>query len=175
MAKRSFNIGKLMKAAHSEFFYEQDGDTVYLADKRGRVAIQTDYLILMELEKRGAKLDNQNKSLKQICKSLLDKKGIFVYKNTGIQLPYWDSLDGKKNLVMFRDYDEVYSVKMADVQYVDIFDPEVITGGKSSYDPILMICKDCYGFIFPVKMKWKNLGSLVDNIHELDKYFETIY
>lgn len=175
MAKRSFNIGKLMKAAHNEFFYEQDGDTVYLADKRGRVAIQTDYLILAELEKRGAKLDNQNKSLKQICKSLLDKKGIFVYKNTGIQFPYWDSLDGKKNLVMFRDYDATYSVKMADVQFVDIFDPEVITGGQSSNDPFLMICKDCYGFIFPVKMKWKNMRDLVDNIHELDKYFETIY
>lgn len=57
MAKRAFDLGKLLKVSHKEVCYEQDGETIYLCDKRGYVGIQTDDLtVLADIAKRGIEL-----------------------------------------------------------------------------------------------------------------------
>ena len=57
MAKRAFNLGKLLKVSHKEVCYEQDGETIYLCDKRGYVGIKTDDLTaLTDIMKSGIEL-----------------------------------------------------------------------------------------------------------------------
>lgn len=99
MAKRAFDLGKLLKVSHKEVCYEQDGETIYLCDKRGYVGIQTDDLtVLADMAKRGIEL-TEKAGLKQQMEQILRKhkaEDMFTYIATGIQFPYWDSSAGKK-------------------------------------------------------------------------------
>ena len=178
MAKRAFHIRKLVKAAQNEICYEQDGETIYLCDKRGYVGIQTDVsTVLADLEKYGAVL-TEKPGLKQMMKQIMEKDNsdnMFVYTATGIQFPYWDSFAGKKKtLTMFRDYKQDYSVKLADAAHTEIFDPTFITGGKSFSDPIIMICTDCFGVIMPIRANRQYTVDQRDNVKHLLDYFNNL-
>ena len=97
MAKRSFDIGKLVKASHKQMCYEQQGDCVCLSDKRGRIAVQTnDITVLGELVKRGVEL-TERLGLKQTIDQIMNKdraENLYSYTATGIQFPYYDHSDG---------------------------------------------------------------------------------
>lgn len=178
MAKRAFDLGKLLKVSHKEVCYEQDGETIYLCDKRGYVGIQTDDLtVLADMAKRGIEL-TEKACLKQMMEQILRKykaEDIFTYSATGIQFPYWDSSAGKKKtLTMFRDREQEYSVKLVDAAYTEIFDPEIITGGKSQTDPILMICADCYGVVMPIRANRQYIVDQRDNVKHLLDYFNNL-
>lgn len=177
MAKRAFNLGKFLKVSHNEVCYEQDGENIYLCDKRGYVGIQTnDLTVLPDMEKRGIVLTEKS-DLKQKIEQLLAKckEDIFTYNHTGIQFPYWDSSAGKKKtLTMFRDYDQEYSVKLADAAHTEIFDPELIIGGKVFTDPIIMICSDCYGFVMPIRVSKQHTLDQKDNMKHLLDYFNSV-
>lgn len=179
MAKRAFDLGKFLKVSHKEVFYEQDGKTIYLCDKRGCVGIQTDDLtVLTDMEKRGAGL-TERAELKQVMKQVMQKhkpEDMFTYSATGIQFPYWDSFDGKKKtLTMFRDRDQEDSVKLADAVYAEIFDPIIVTGGKSRFDPIIMICADCYGVVMPFIATRQYTVNQKDDLKHLLDYFSRLH
>lgn len=177
MAKRGFNIGKFITAAQKEILFERSGDTVYLADRKGGVAIQTDADVLAELEKRGAVL-TENPDLKAAVERMMqtqDANNSFTYIDTEIHFPYWDSTTGKKKtLVMFRDYQQEFSVKLTDTKYADIFDPALIVGGKSYSHPLIMICEGCYGFVLPIRPKRFYLQDQMENIKALSEYMEDL-
>ena len=179
MAKRAFDLGKLLKVSHKEVCYEQDGETIYLCDKRGYVGIQTDDLtVSADMAKRGIKL-TEKAGLKQQMEQILRKhkaEDMFTYSATGIQFTYYDSSAGKKKtLTMFRDRNQEYSVKLVDAAYVEIFDPEIITGGKSHFDPIFMICADCYGVIMPIRANRQYTVDQMDDIKHLLDYFNNLH
>lgn len=178
MAKKAFDLGKLLKVSHKEVCYEQDGETIYLCDKRGYVGIQTnDLTVLADMEKRGAKLTEKS-GLKQQMEQIMRKykpEDMFTYSTTGIQFNYWDSSTGKKKtLAMFRDRNQEYSVKLADAAYAGIFDPEVITCGKSYSDPIIMICTDCYGMVMPIRVNRQHIVDQRDDVKHLLDYFNNL-
>ena len=89
----------MLKVSHKEVCYEQDGETIYLCDKRGYVGIQTDDLtVLADMAKRGIEL-TEKAGLKQQMEQIMRKykpEDMFTYSATGIQFPYWDSSAGKK-------------------------------------------------------------------------------
>lgn len=178
MAKRAFDLGKLLKVSHKEVCYEQDGETIYLCDKRGYVGIQTDDLtVLADVAKRGIEL-TEKAGLKQQMEQILRKhkaEDMFTYIATGIQFPYWDSSAGKKKtMTMFRDRNQEYSVKLADAAYAEIFDPTFITGGKSYSDPIIMICADCYGVVMPIRANRQYTVDQRDDVKHLLDYFNNL-
>lgn len=178
MAKRAFDLGKLLKVSHKEVCYEQDGETIYLCDKRGYVGIQTDDLtVLADMVKRGIEL-TEKAGLKQTMKQIMEKhkpEDMFIYSATGIQFPYWDSSVGKKKtLTMFRDRNQKDSIKLVDAAYAEIFDPELIIGGKSYSDPILMICADCYGAVMPIRASRQYTVDQKDDVKHLLDYFNNL-
>lgn len=74
MAKRAFDLGKLLKVSHKEVCYEQDGETIYLCDKRGYVGIQTDDLtVLADMAKRGIELTEKAGLKQRSCESTSQK------------------------------------------------------------------------------------------------------
>lgn len=179
MAKRSFNIGKLVKATNKQVYYEQQENCVCLSDRRGRIAIQTnDIAVFGELTKRGVEL-TEKKGLYQTINQIINKNGaenFYSYTATGIQFPYWDSSEGKKKiLIMFRDQNQEHSVKLADTAYTEIFDPELIVGEKSQPDPILMICADCYGVVMPIRVKGQYIIDQKDDVKYLLDYFNNLH
>lgn len=179
MAKRSFDIGKLVKASHKQMCYEQQGDCVCLSDKRGRIAIQTnDITVLGELVKRGVEL-TERLGLKQTIDQIMNKdraENLYSYTATGIQFPYYDHSDGKgKVLTMFRDcQQDYYAVKLADKVYTEIFDPVLITGGKSLTDPIIMVCSDCFGIVLPMRVNRQYTVDQRENVKHLLDYLNAI-
>ena len=175
MARRTFNIRKLVNVSYKEVFYEQDGEAIYLCDKRGFVAIQTnDSVVLADLVNCGAVL-TEKVGLKETMERIMSKIKSFTYTETDIQFPYWDSSTGKKKtLTMFRDYNQDYSVKLADVALTDIFDPELIISGKSKTDPIIMVCADCFGVIMPIIPNRQHTVDQRDNVKYLLDYFNNL-
>lgn len=177
MAKRSFDIGKLIKVSNKKIFYEKHDNFVFLSDNRGYVVLQTkEDDILSDLEKRGVEL-TEKAGLNQIVKTAMNKyqpEEMFSYIDTGICFPYYDHTVGKRKiLTMFRDYNEMYSVKLADTAYTTIFKPVMITGGKSKNDPIVMICPDCFGIIMPIMVSRNYVTDQKENIKQLMDYFNT--
>lgn len=178
MPKRSFNIGKLVKAANRQMYYEQQENCICVIDKKGRIAIQTnDISILEELTKRDVELI-EKKGLNQTINQIINKNGaenFYSYTATGIQFPYRNSSDGKKKtLTMFRDLNQENSVKLVDTIYTEIFDPELIISGKSHSDPILMICTDCYGVVMPIRPKGQHMIDQKDDVKHLLDYFNNL-
>lgn len=173
MAKKSFDLGRFVKAAKKEICYKMDGADIYLCDEQGHFGMQTSANgILAELEKRGAAL-HERAGLKNIFQINLAKykpEDMFTYANTGIQLPYLE----KKSLTVFRDpeQDGFESVKVADTEFVNIFSPQIINGGKHMLDPLIMICDDCYGLVMTVRQNGRT--ALTKDLCCLYEYYQNL-
>lgn len=177
MSKCSINIGKLMKAFHKKVYYEWGKDSLYTCDEHGYVAMKTnDFCIFEDIKHQNGVELIEREGLKDLIETLLLKEikssKKFSYSVTGIKLPYREISEKACTLDVLRDREQKNSIKLLNSDFMGIFNPLAITGGKEISDPIIMICEYCYGLIMPVKPNKANIREKQEDIRDLLNYFD---
>lgn len=118
----------------------------------------------------------ERKGLKDLIETLLLKEikssEKFLYSVTGIKLPY-RGISGKAcTLDVLRDVEQKDSIKLLNSNYTGIFNPLAITSSKNISDPVIMVCKYCYGLIMSVKPNKEYIREQQENIKDLLNYFD---
>lgn len=168
------SVAKMLKASR-EWYYERNG-SYYFVSKDGAVAVMTkDLYVLEELQVKGAVLIVKD-GLKQIFDLAIQKiqqQDTLSLVRTDITFLYdYHASEKKKPVAVYRDADGK-QMKIVATEYVDIFDPQLIESGTSYRDPIVFVCKDCYGLVMPIRVKERFVKQLKADTEKLLFLFET--
>lgn len=177
---KDFSISKFIKAAHQNILYCKDDKWIYLCDATGSVAVRTgDTAILNTLRNDAMKCGKikltENNGISQIFNQYLGEytsKDSFTYTDTEIQICY-NHFCKKVNLSVFRDFYQDNSIKLLNKSYVEIFATSILMVGNKLYNnPVIMIGKESYGLIMPLKLNEVCATNYKDSMQQLLKYFD---
>lgn len=121
-------------------------------------------LLYKDIKRKKIKAYDTNLSIYPDQKSILDSRKIEEYKNTPIDVPYYDSLGnmvGSKKMMSEINFDSIYNYKLIQDFYFD-FDKEILYSKLISLAPRIKVITsqgiflgfiDYWGIIFPEEKK----------------------
>lgn len=158
--KNAYNISKFCKAAGNKVIYEETETHIAVADERGAIGIyilkpeRTDSGILQQLRAKKITLTEREGLGKVLSKNLFTENEVNDLYDTEIHFPYIS--DGRKVYVTALKQGNADKFKYVNVNYMDIFDYDLIATADNQYSPITFVCRDCYGIVCPMIIKRNN-------------------
>lgn len=179
--KPSCNINKFCKIAQNSIIYEVTDGKLAIMDKDGTMGFLTytdsevvrnsygDILDTLSIKK--VEMEKREGLIDLLCKFIYTTEDVYSVTNTGILCPHI-RMDGiYTSIIPLRvnqpeEMDKSIVFKYVASDKLAPFDYERMIGTRNPFSSVVVVCRDCFGVIAPIKMT--DISSeLYDKFQEL--------